>query len=713
MTSSSMDQALALLVGWADWAEQYWFNEGNGRGVWGTGYEHWGVQSHQRYLAAMAVLGTTKSVERACRERCLARALAALRWTLDNHVSGTGRCVDGTQWGHTWISALGIERMMFGVRRLTPEMTDADRDALRRVLTSEADWLLHSPRRGDAIGIGASRWDREGRNHPESNLWNGALLWRAAQQWPDDPRASAWKEQAHRFLINAISVTADAHDERIVAGRPVREWHVGPNFFDHYALDHHGYMNAGYMAICVSNAAILHFDLAETAQPRPESLDHHQAELWSVLRRMVFDDGRLVRLGGDSRVRYAYCQEYLLPALLYAADRLGDAHAPAIADAQVRLMAREAAAPPADGGFFSERLRLLKRRLPHYHLRLESDRACALGMYLAWRSRISAPASRAPDETTAGGGWSEPEHGDVLHRGPRRFASFSWRAYGWTQGLCLPPDASDLAEYWQNLVSIIRFAGDDAADGAGPNVPRHRRVLRHWLREVDGGFLTCGAVMEGVNLQAEGWKASDLAQHDIAIAALPDGRTFVGVERIRIGPRRAWVIELKGVHLGLPNDVFNGYRRLLRCPAGMLELTAPAPRDELIPLGGDWSNVDGRLGLVVLYGADGLVLSRSTQPRGGTYRSLRVEELCGPFRHEPFTVEPGEMILDLAWAVLASADAAETAAFAERAARRHAIARDGHRRVLGIEGLDGHRYTLHVDFDEPRSGIEPMRLERH
>ena len=43
-------------------------------------------------------------------------------------------------------------------------------------------------------------------------------------------------------------------------GKPVREWHVGANFFPNYALDHHGYLNVGYMVICVCNAAMLHFD---------------------------------------------------------------------------------------------------------------------------------------------------------------------------------------------------------------------------------------------------------------------------------------------------------------------------------------------------------------------------------------------------------------------------------------------------------------------
>jgi len=703
--------ALDLLTRWLDWAERYWRPLDAGRGCWGTGYEHWGVQSHQKYVAAAAVVAALDRADAGRRDRALARARAGLRWTLDTHVSGPGRCSDGTQWGRSWISALGIVRLWHGVTRLAPFLDDADRDALRRVLWSEADWLSADYRRGAEPGIRASKWNHEGHNDPESNHWNGALLWRAAAQWPDAPHADRWREQAHRFLINGASRACDAGDDRIVAGRPVRDRHVGPNFFDHFALDHHGYMNVGYMIVTVSSAAMAHFDLAEAGLPRPESLDHGMDGLWDAARRMVFRDGRLIRIGGDSRVRYAYCQDMLGAALLYAADRLRDPHAPALADAHVELIAREARAAPDDGRLFSERLAEMERELPLYYTRLESDRAVALSMYLAWRPRVAAPAP-APEpaalEVSAGGAWTEPEHGDALHRCPTRFASFAWRGHGWTIGLCLPPDAGDLADWWQNLVSVVRFMGDGAPDGTLGHGARHRRLLHYWVRGIEGGFLTCGAVMEGMNLEGESLKMGDMARHDIAFAALPDGHTVVGLERVTIGPKRAWIVELKGLHLNIANDVYNRFRRDIRSPAGLRTLLGPAARDENIALGGRWANVDGRLGAALLYGAEELVLSRSAQRRGGRYRTLHVEELCAPCRSGAFPAEPGETVLDLGWAALASADADATAAFAARAARE-TPAFDGDRRSIAVEGLDGRRYTLTADFGDP-APPEPLTL---
>ena len=290
------------------------------------------------------------------REALLERARRALRFSLASHVSGDHECTDGTRWGHTWISALGIERMMHGVEAIAAELTAADHEALERVLTSEADWLLELPTQG-------TRWASEGGNKPESNLWNGALCTRAARLAPDHPHAGAWREKAHENLLNSISVPADALDETFVAGKPLSEWHAGPNFFASYALDHHGYLNVGYMVICMSNMAMLHYSRCRGNQPPPETLYHHGADLWRVLRRFIFSDGRLARVGGDSRQRYCYCQDYLLPSLFFCADYFGDEAAGALEAGNLELIRREQARN-GDGSFLGERLATIRETNP-------------------------------------------------------------------------------------------------------------------------------------------------------------------------------------------------------------------------------------------------------------------------------------------------------------------------------------------------------------
>ncbi len=624
--------AVRLLERWAGWAQTQMvaLPGASDLRIFGSGYLHWGVQSNWNFAAAMATLATHS--RGAVAENARAMAISALRAALATHVTGDRTCPDGKKWGHTWISMLGLERGMQGVaslRRggvasLLPSLSVQDNTALRRVLVSEAEWLLNEARRGDYGGVCAGKWASSRMNVPESNIWSGAFLWRVAQMYPDEPSADAWKERAHEYFINGVSVEADADDDTVVAGKPVRERHVGANFFPHYALDHHGYMNVGYMVICASNAAILHFDAKRAGWERPESLDHHQRDLWNVLRRMVFADGRLARIGGDSRVRYAYCQEYLLPSLLYFADRFGDPHALELAERQVAWIAREAEAN-SDGSFYGTRLAHLRDTNPHYYCRLESDRAVVLAMLLNFLPLVSAPAPPAASfEESVAGDWVEHEHGAVLTRSRTRFASFSWRSHGLAQALCVPPGESSLAEWSRNLCPVVRFLGDDDGEGG-----RHRRLLRNSITTVPGGFVTCGSVMEGVEVSVdEGGRCTDQAVSHLAFAALPDGHTSVVIQHVVAAPDRlGYLTELKGLHLNVPNDLFNGNRRTLHTAAGRRQVRAPARRDALLPLGSRWANVDNRLGVALLYGGDGLALDRSARRRGGKYESLGVDEI--------------------------------------------------------------------------------------
>jgi hypothetical protein len=708
----SADRALSLLARWAENAERHW-HPIPGRpeqGCYGTGYNNWGVQTNQKYLAALAVLAARgRGGEGMDPLLARERALAALRFSLDSHVSGEGSCTDGTKWGHTWISALGIERMMHAVGLLEPDMRDGDREALKRVRVSEADWLLTGYERGGVREVAGGLWNSGGRNHPESNIWNGALLWRTAAACSHHPRAAEWRERAHAFLVNGVSVPADADDGTVVAGKPVRERFGGANFFPNFALDHHGYLNVGYMAICVSNAAMLHFDLELAGLERPESLDHHEFELWAVLRRMVFSGGRLARIGGDTRVRYCYCQEYLLPALLYAADRFGDGHALPLAEAQLELMAGEAE-HNGDGSFFGRRLAALADRSPYYYTRLESDRACVLGQYVAYRPLVKAPPSPAVDfEASASGGWSEPEHGAVMHRAPRRLAAFAWRAFGLAQGTCQPPDDPHLSDWEGNLTGRVEFTVSQHA--LRPVRLAGRRLLDCWTASFDGGFVTVGAAFEGAEVAlAEGWRGKDMAVHRIAFAALPDERTVVGLELCQLGAARGCVRAVKGLGLNLANDLYNGFERVLACEGGEVLLRSPADRDGGVGLASRWLSTGGRLGVVGVYGASELAVHRSPRRRGGAYESLYVDEVCWPGVEGPRWFDPGAVLLDCGWAVLSAADEAETRACAGDP--RTAALDPGVEglRGLSVLGADGNRHFVVVNFSDETADLPVAAL---
>lgn len=692
-----LERCLRLLARWGRAAERWWRDVPGRKGVgfYGTGYNHWGVQTNQKFVGAMAVLAEKGSgVVGLDRDWARTRALAALRYSLATHLTGDLKSADGGQWGHSWISVLGLERMMYGVRLLDPHLTSGDRSALERMLCSEAAWLANDHVRGGKKGVFGSTWAHEGANAPESNLWNGAFLWRTAAMYPGRPEAAAWREMAHRFLLNSVSVPADVACDTIVAGKPVRERFGGPNFFPNYALDHHGYMNVGYMMICASNAGMLHFDLKAAGLPRPESLDWHEDDLWRVLRRMVFSDGRLARIGGDSRVRYTYCQEYLPPAALYAADRWRDPHALGLVANYVKLIEQEAEAS-GDGSFYGLRLREMAESNPYYYTRLESDRACALGMTVAYAPLVDAPAPpKETIEVSVSGCWIESEHGAALHRSPKRLAAFSWRAYGLGQGMCQPPDDGHLADWQQNLGGSIEFACED--DGK-----HHRKLLDARVTALDGGFLASGAIVEGVDIQlAEGWRGTDSGTHRIVFVALPDGQSVVGLEYAVCGSRHAWLRVVLGMNWLLPNDLFNGSVRVLDTERGTAEFESPPPAAALVSLGSRWACLDGKVGVLGLYGGDTLSVQRVPHRRGGKYRSLHVESFAWPGKAGLWSAQPGEVLLDCAWMAVSSASTAQMRGLANANAPSKTDVSASNVRALRVEGSDGRIYGIAANITD-------------
>lgn len=709
------------LAAWKAFADQDWYDlPGHpGLGVYGTGYNSWGVQTNQKYAAAMAVLamqpsGTCGHV----RDEALHRALASLRFSLHSHMANGGTCTDGTPWGNTWISGLGIERMMHGVQLLAPHLVDADWDALRRMFVSEAVWLLRHYTRGGHSGVTGAIWGASGRNDPESNLWNGAILWRAATLYPDHPSAADWTERAHEFLVNGISIPADAEDHAtILAGKSVAERHRGPNFFPSYSLDHHGYLNVGYMVICLSNIAMLHFDQQAADLPVPVTLYHHAAELWKLVRRMVFSDGRLARIGGDTRLRYTYCQEYLMPSLVLADAVFGDGHAIGLLDRAFDWIELEAV-HSGDGSFFSDRLAGLRRSSPYYYTRLESDRACALGMACTYlESSGRADAAIRPRETVAregfeasvAGAWCEPEHGAVMHRSPTRLASYAWRGYGLGIGLCLPPSNGHLAEWHVNLTGRVRFVGDGTDPYAGPPT---REVAHHTMHPFEGGFATLGTLLEGSALDVpEGWKrTAHSARHHMAFVALPDAHTVVGLQLCRTEPYRTYVRDVQGLALQVPNDLFNGGQRLLETATGSRPLQA-LPVDEDVSLDSVWACIDSQLGVVGVYGAETLTLVRHAARQGGKYASLQVETVCFGRLGKTTAFPPSTTVLDSGWIALASADSVATQR-AAAAARCLATPTGCDLRAVEVEGRDGRLFWVAANFGDVGTVLTLPRAAR-
>ncbi len=523
----------------------------------GTGESHnWPVQCCAKAFAALAIMGDTDTV------------LAILRYILATHLSGEARGTDGGQWGYTWISAGGsLERMTHGIEAIRPFLSADDLRSLRRVMLSEADWLL------DELPVHAGIDAQEGRNKPESNIWNGSMLLRTAMEYPDAPRAEAYRQKGLKLILNGICVPSDLESNEIYGGKPLFEWLEGCNFTENLSLDHHKYLNVGYMVTCLSHIAILHFYCKKRGLEAPPEIYRNVEKLWMLLKRLTFPDGRLLRIGGDSRVRYAYCQTQCIPMWLFIADYLGDAEALVFEEGYLRIVNQERAYS-GDGTFFSRRLARFREDNYQYYCRLESDMLSAFssGAYYRREFEFKVQKTSEPEKT-----WRDEFHGAELVRDGGNIRSWVWRGSLGPVGLCVPSGRSDMAEWQHNL------CGELATPAPCVAFPRS-----YHNREIPGGWLGSGEfIWRTQKPLGEGEDEYDFARQQMAVAALPDGKTLLIFDRITM-LKETTLTRICGVNLKMPNDLFNGFERRYS-------------RE-----GTDSVSIDGEMSVFLLYGGDGL-----------------------------------------------------------------------------------------------------------
>jgi hypothetical protein len=676
-----------LLADWVKYSQDFVYPVPGGKGLcyYSPGsHGHWGVHTNQKAFSAFAIAGRDPSIRwenlGLSRELVLNQALGMLRYSLSTHLSGGRPCVDGQSWGHSWIYILGIDRMMHAVEALETELSPQDREALRRLFISEAEWLLNEY----PVEAGITE-----HNKPESNIWNGSILIRTAMLYPDTENADRYIEKGCKFFANGISIPSDE------TGEDTKNLFVGPNFTEQYGLNHHRYLNVGYMVICLSNLAMLHFSAKHQGYLLPPLVYHHAEELWRLVRTFTWDDGRLLRIGGDSRARYCYCQDYALPVWALAEDRWGE-DTGSLESGWLGILQKEAAAN-GDGSFLSERLSSLGDQSPLYYTRLESDRANAVSMLVYWY-RCFQFNPRKKSETLSA--WSDDFHGAVFCAGQNRYASFVWNACEKPQALCVPRDDSSFAEWRRNLTGFIKGSGSVNEEEIGS----HREQV------FPGGFLSSGyTVCYADGFVAEGQTREDIARKILAFAALPDGKTVLGLEYV-VSLNRIYGSMIKGIYWHIPNDIYNKNRRFIKCEAGTYTLRGGhwADKAENLPAG-KWINADGKIGLaaslpltIVRNGKRQIGL-KSQQDING---SLYTEEICGPFEARNRWYEAGEILIDVAFASHIGGTE-ETQKLSESLSVADIRIPDG----LGIvcaDGADGCRYLLALNVSGVPVNLPPL-----
>lgn len=672
------EKYLRLLEKWAAYAvnDIYTCPDRPELAYYGDGTNGWGCQTNLKAFTAFAILATSDHLNETntglSREKLLELTLSMLRYSLESHKVGSYHTTDSDtfRWGHTWISALGVERMMHAVMEIRDYLSPHDHELLRAMLISESDWLL------DKYPITAGLADN---NHPECNMWNGAILYRTAMMYPDAPRSEEYIEKSKVFFANSMSMESDETNPEILDGKPMSEYFIGANFYDSMACNHHEYLNVGYMVITLSNLAMLHFELKRMGKPAPQTFYHNFEKLWQLVRACIFDDGRLNRIGGDTRVRYCYCQDYLIPVLMLAADcGLSDPEEILqLEEGWLGIVEKEVESN-GDNSFLSDRCSFLIEKSPLYYTRLESDRAVALSYGALWHSlfemngKAELPVKPDPRYCVPLYQWHDAYHGSSYVRSENRMTSFTWRSAEYPQGMIIPPEDSSLAEWRFNMSSMIK--GDGFSES---------RILLDFHDHIyDGGFATCGAYMAHTKeLIAEQLNEENTAQVSIAFAALPDNATVVTMQ-YAVPPKRIHLSSVKGLHLNIPNDIFNGKKRTyLQDPDGKCV------------------TVDGRLLVSSVYGGNIQVHDCGYRQAGikscfpyPEHGMLHSDEIVTMLQTKPKWYAKGETIFDFGVAVVCMPDS-------QYVAEAEQTDIDGDlTRAVKIKGADGVWYIVAANF---------------
>jgi hypothetical protein len=437
---------------------------------------------------------------------------------------------------------------------------------------------------------------------------------------------------------------------------------------------------------------MLHFSFKKKNLEPPESLYHHAYELWKLIKLCTFPDGRLLRIGGDTRVRYCYCQDYAIPMWNFVRDKYGETDCDHYEESWLKKVKKEVAAN-GDGSFLGERAKTLTGCSPLYYTRLEADRAATISMTAHWRSFFNnfSNTPQAMEQAQKLGSWHDEFHGSCFVKSKKRAVSWTWIAAERPQGLCLPTNKSDMAEWKQNLAAHIK------GTGLCPCAPE---ITKHSESTFENGFATIGEVkIKSLMQLAEGQPEDVTAIQKIAFAALPDNTTAICFQYAKT-PYRVYIKESKGLALQIPNDIFNDYKRTYFTDGENYELQGCPGKEELIDLNAKWLNVDNVLGVNLFHGgnisinrpAQRQIAMRDKETAGGM---LYADEICAQISKELKAGEKGERIVDVGFSTMIC-DKEKTALMASS----NEISNGDEFRSVKLLGADEKIYIFVANFGE-------------
>lgn len=219
-----------------------------------------------------------------CEEPAETRAavIRILRDVTRTHLTGGGKTASGRPWGHHWQSAFWAYEAAFAAWLLWPDLPEDVRQAVAAMTVDEADRFVDMP------PPYAEFLDTKA----EENAWNSMVLVLASEVLPDHPHRPRWRERALGYMISAFATRADRTSDRMVDGRPVRDWVKGANVHSDFTLENHGFVHPDYMmAISMNLTNALVYRLL--GRPAPQAVLFNAQPMYDSLKFFSLPDGGL------------------------------------------------------------------------------------------------------------------------------------------------------------------------------------------------------------------------------------------------------------------------------------------------------------------------------------------------------------------------------------------------------------------------------------
>lgn len=615
--SISNDELMGLystmIAQYCQYAESKWHTSAfdSNAGYWGSGIHDGGNEGTRAVsntaLAYAVAAKKSDAVSASLRSLCLRHAVAAIRYVVATHLTGKQVCTNGKQWGNAWQSAMWTGTMCMAAWVLWDDLDADTRAGVQRVTEYEANRYLNNRPPGN-------EW---GDTKAEENGWDLTCIAAAANMFPNHPNADKWREKCIDYMMNTVSVAADKNDSSIVDGKPVNEWVCTANYHPDFSLENHGFFHPSYTMVSPAEVGLGALFFAYGKRPIPQAAGHHLMDSWNLLQEIMLPSGYWAygqgmdwALNADTHIHYlAFVSAYLKDPLALGMEKTVAQYM----RGQQILHGGRIAGPSSRLGFAREAV--IAERICYAYLLHQT-----LG-FADTEDTIRKRMSGNGDKADICGVRDYEYAGMMSHRTQNKFASFSWKNR--VMGLVMPIGpghetnpyfATPLTDGLVGTLVLKTPAGKWKAEGQGS-------------RRTANGFESTGTLLLN----------DGALKQDIVFASVGE-KTVIYADSV-VALKDVSVTREQGAPIGIENDEFTGNVRKLFYQSGSKTIVGLGT-ESLIRIPGDWANVDGRLGAVLVSGSGLVYQDAANYNRDGALQ----DTLYGSFSDTPHDYKTGEQV---------------------------------------------------------------------